>query len=166
MNDSDKKAEVYRRVNKLKLKAGAGLHDGPGQIDPYAVERAQTVVQKKEHLYRNEVEENLKRMNEAWKKLQSEDDAVKEDGREELYHYANHIKDIASVYKYELMQHFGQSLREFCEKIDTSKVEHSAIVQAHIDVMNVAYKQNIKDQGGEVADELKTMVEKAIDKYM
>lgn len=167
MSDSDnKKVEVYHRVNKLKLKAGAHLHDGPGYIDPHAIERAQTVVQKKEHLYRNEVEENLNRLSAAWKKLQSADDAKISEGKEELYHYANHIKDLAATYNYELMKYFGESLRSFCEKIDTSKTQHLAIVQAHIDVMVVAYKQNIKDHGGDQAEELKTVVEKAIEQYM
>lgn len=163
---SDKKVEVFHRVNKLKLKAGAHLHDGPGYIDPHAIERAQTVVQKRENLYRNEVEENLKRLSQAWEKLKSADASKIEEGKEELFHYANHIKDLAATYRYELMKDFGQSLRSFCEKIDTDKKEHLAIVQAHIDVMMVAYKQNIKDNGGEQAIELKAMVDKAIEKYM
>lgn len=167
MNDSDNnnKIEIYHRANKLKLKAGAGLHDGPGYIDPHAVNRAQTVMDKREVQYKNEVEEVLKNLNVAWEKMQSPDRDTAENGANELYHYANHVKDLATTFHYGLMGHFGTSLREFAEKIDTKNEAHMTIVQAHIDVMWAACTHNLKDEDGEMASELKNVVAKAIEKY-
>jgi len=163
--ENDDEVEVYHRVNKLKLKAGANLHDGEGFIDTKAVERAQTVIDRKETLYKNEVEEVLKKLDEAWAKIKTGDAEQIEHGTEELYHYANHIKDLATTYDYKLMSHFGSSLREFAGKIDPSKKAHLTLVQAHLDVMMIAYKANIKDDGGEQAMELKQIVGAAIKKH-
>lgn len=163
----DNMVEVYHRVNRLKLKAGASsLHDGPGFIDPAAIKRAQTVIQKRESLYLNEVEKELLALEKAWDKAKT----VKEDKQaktaiENVRHEANHIKDLAETFGYELMQHFGQSLREFANRVDVQKKEHHIIVQAHIDVMWVVYHENIKDQGGPKAEELKKIVAVAIEKY-
>ena len=84
---------------------------------------------------------------------------------EKVYHSANHIKDLASTFEYALMQHFGESLRNFAEKIDINKKEHHIIVDAHMNVMWVVYKENIKDHGGPKAEELKKIVAVAIEKY-
>ncbi len=163
-NEKDQ-IEVYNRVNKLKLKAGAGLHDGAGYIDPHTIDRAQTVIDKKETLYRNEVEEVLKNLGAAWGKMKSGDEAIMTDGAEELYHYANHVKDLATTYNYSLMGHFGRSLRQFAEKIDVKNEAHLVIVQAHLDVMTIVYREHIKDEGGEKAQELKNIVAQAIEQY-
>lgn len=170
MSDSDNtdhnKVEIFHRVNRLKLKTGAGLHDGPGFIDPHAVNRAQTVIQAKEKLYPKIVEESLKKLQKSWAgfKMAANDDDRKE-FMEQIYHTANHIKDLASTFNYELMQHFALSLRDFSERIDIGKKEHHIIVQAHNDVMWIVYQENIKDQGGPKAAELKLIVAKAIEKY-
>ncbi len=165
-NSDDNKVEVFHRVNRLKLKTGAGLHDGPGFIDPHAVNRAQSVIQTKESLYPKIVEESLKKLQVSWAGFKA---AANDDDRnkfmEQIYHTANHIKDLASTFNYELMQHFALSLRDFSERIDVNKKEHHIIVQAHNDVMWVVYHENIKDQGGPKADELKQIVAKAIERY-
>lgn len=169
MNDSDKKeeaVEIYHRVNRLKLKTGAGLHDGPGFIDPHAVVRADTIIQKKQSLYPKMVEESLMRLEESWKEFKAASgDEARRESIERIYHTSNHIKDLASTFQYELMQHFALSLREFAERIDLSRKEHLVIVQAHLDVMRVVYQENIKDHGGVKAEELKLIVAKAIEKY-
>ncbi len=166
MSDSEKEVKVYHRINRLKLKAGADLDDVPGHLDPSVIKRAQGVVQRHEDLYMDEVERVLIALETSWDAAikGSEEEAVKEslDG---LYHDANHVKDIASTFGYELMQHFGESLREFAEKIDIANKAHHTIVQAHIDVMWVVFHEKIKDHGGPTAEELKKIVVLAIEKY-
>lgn len=169
MSESDPKneaVEIYHRINRLKLKTGAGLHDGPGFIDPHAIVRADTVIQKKQSLYPKMVEESLNRLEEAWVQFKAaEGNKQRRDAIERIYHSSNHIKDLASTFSYELMQHFALSLREFAERIDPDRKEHQVIVQAHLDVMRIVYQENIKDHGGAKAEELKLIVAKAIEKY-
>lgn len=159
--------EVFHRVNRLKLKAGAAsLHDGPGHLDPKTVKRAQSVVEKRQALYMSEVEKELLALAGAWeeaKKAGTKEGATKP--LEKLYHCANHVKDLASTFGYELMQHFGLSLRGFAKNIDITNKAHHIIVHAHTDVMWVVLRENIKDQGGPKAEELKKIVAVAIEKY-
>lgn len=158
----DAEVEVFHRVNKLKLKAGAGLHEGPGFIDSRSVQRAQTKVEGHEAVYNREMIDIMAGIDEIWaRNLKEHNDDV----REELYHKANHIKDLASVFGFTLMQYFGQSLRDFTAKMDVSKPEHQIIVKAHIDVMKIVFQEKIKHSGGEKAEELKKIVIKAIEKY-
>lgn len=165
-SDDDKKVEVFHRINRLKLKTGANIHDGPGSIDMHAVKRAQGTLEKKQGLYTKVVEESLKNLDAAWKDFKAaSDEEVRKSAMEKIYHTANHIKDLASTFGYELMQHFALSLRNFAERIDVNKKEHHVIVQAHQDVMWVVYHENIRDHGGPKAEELKQIVAKAIEKF-
>lgn len=165
-NADDKKVEVFHRVNRLKLKTGAGLHDGPGFLDQHAVNRAQSVIQSRESLYPQMVEESLGQLAHAWSSFKNaQDDAGRKQYMEQIYHTANHIKDLASTFDYALMHHFAHSLRDFSGRIDVNKPEHHIIVQAHNDVMGVVYHEKIKDHGGPKAEELKKIVARAIEKY-
>lgn len=159
--------EVFHRVNRLKVKAGAASPDaGPGRLDPKTIKRAQTVVETRQAMYMSEVEKELLALGTAWeeaKKAGTQDGAGK--SLEKLYHCANHVKDLAGMYEYELMQHFGLSLREFAQKIDITNKAHHIIVHAHTDVMWVVLRENIKDHGGPKAEELKKIVAMAIEKY-
>ncbi|MCB9988859.1 MAG: hypothetical protein H6868_05925 [Rhodospirillales bacterium] len=164
--DEGQQVEILHRANRLKLKAGASsLYAGPGFLDPRAVNRAETVIQRKEAAYTIEVEDVLKNLERAWKEALSLPPEETSSVIEELYHYANHVKDLAATFGYELMQHFGYSLRSFASKIDMSKKAHHIIVRAHLDVMWVVYHENIKDHGGPKAEELKKIVAQAIEKY-
>ena len=161
------KVKIFHRINKLKLKAGAAPSDKrAGFIDQRAIDKAQAAIDSKEDSYSSEIEAVIVRVDSSWEDLKNEKDIKKHKKlTSALYNYANNVKDIAETFKYELMGHFGKSLRDFCEKLDVSKDEHHVIVQAHIDVMWIAFQQNIKDHGGPVAEELKAIVAKAIEQH-
>ena len=161
--NSNSKVEIYKRLNKLKLKAGIPLNEAiDGYIDPSMVKRAQGKIDEKEMAYKSEIEEILIFIDEAWKDTVSSSDLQRKKHLDKLYNYANNIKDLAETYNYHLMSHFGLSLRNFCEKIDVTNDNHHVIVQAHIDVMWTAFDQDIKGDGGEIAQELKKVLSVAI----
>ena len=155
------------RLNRLKLKAGVPLDDKRfGHIDPAAIKRAQAAIDVQEDSYTAEVEEVLVKLDSTWEDLKKEKDpkkAKKIIGK--LYNYANNVKDMAETFDYKLMGSFGESLRDFCDKINIQNEAHFVIVQAHIDVMWIAFKHNIKDEGGQQAKELQTMLTQAISKH-
>lgn len=158
--------EVFHRVNRLKLKAGASsLHSGPGFIDPKAINRAQTVIENKQTAYKMEIKDILEKLDDAWKRALAVPPEEAGDEIEEVYHYANHAKDLAAMFGYELMQHFGYSLRDFAGQIDMTNKAHHVIVKAHLDVMGIVFQENIKDHGGPKAEELKQIVAVAIKRY-
>jgi len=167
MSDLNKKVKIMHRLNRLKLKAGIPIDDDRlGYIDPAAIKKAQAAINSQEGAYAGEVEEILVRLDSTWEDLKKEKNEKNVKRMvSELYNFANNVKDMADTFEYGLMGHFGESLREFCEKIDVSKDAHHVIVQAHIDVMWVAFKHNIKDEGGPQAGELKAMLTRAIEKH-
>ncbi|MAQ71390.1 MAG: hypothetical protein CL565_04265 [Alphaproteobacteria bacterium] len=164
MSKSDVK--IIHRKNKLKAKAG-GEGGKSGYIDPNAVARGQASIEKQEENYADEVEIILTKIDSAWDDLKSElDDPKKEkQNLSTLHNYANNIKDIAKTFNYELMSYFGESLRDFCEKLNARNPVHQVIVKAHIDVMWAAFKTNIKGEGSKEAEELKVILNKAIEKH-
>lgn len=171
MNDSEPKrdpeVEILHRVNYLKLKTGAGLNDGPGQLEKSSIERADTVVQKMASLYPREIKNMLAALDKEWDQVKSlPEDKDRSKLVKKVSNTANQIKDLAATFGYTLMMYFGESLRDYIIKTDLTKKEQFIIVQAHIDVMGVAFRENLKnDDGGPVAEELKKMVQAAMDKY-
>lgn len=167
MNNFSDKIKIQHRLNRLKLKAGVAIDDERlGYIDPKAIEKAQAAIDSQESSYVGEVEEVLVKLDSTWEDLKNEKDAKKiEKATSRLYNFANNVKDMAETFNYKLMGYFGQSLRDFCEKLDVAHEAHRIIVQAHIDVMWVAFKHNIKDEGGQQASELKNMLAQAISKH-
>lgn len=166
-NSRKSKVEIFHRINRLKLKAGVDLDDERmGFIDPAAIKRAQAAIDSKQDDYTQELEEILVKLESEWDDLKKETtDKKKKVIVNKIYNYANNIKDLADTYGYKLMDHFSKSLRDFCEKLDPGSPIHQTIVQAHIDVMWIVYHDNIKDEGGPKANELKKVVAKAIEKY-
>ncbi len=153
---------IFKRLNKLKMKAGADVEAGAGFIDPKAIRNAQNSIDSKNESYGDEILNMLKDMENIWTVLlEGKDD----DMRVALYHKSNHIKDLAETYGYDLMLYFGKSLREFLEKLDIENKAHQTIVRAHIDVMWVVYHEKIKDSEDLKAQELKEIVLKAIAKH-
>lgn len=167
MSNFSEKIKIQHRLNRLKLKAGVAIDDERlGYIDPKAIKKAQASIDNQESSYAGEVEEVLVKLDSTWEDLKNEKDKKKTKVLiSQLYNFANNVKDMAETFNYKLMGYFGQSLRDFCEKIDISNDAHHVIVQAHIDVMWVAFKHNIKDEGGPQAQELKSMLSQAIQKH-
>lgn len=162
---SNKAVQIFHRLNKLKLKAGIPLdQDELGYIDPKALRRAQDAINQEVVHYSKEIEAVLVKLDSTWVDLRTAEKLHYKRFLDQLYNYANNIKDLAETYNYDLMQHFGLSLRDFCERIDLERNQHHTIVQAHIDVMWVAFKEDI-GTGGTKADELKLVLAQAIDLY-
>lgn len=165
-NSEDNKIQVYKRLNKLKLKAGLGLDDNKvGVIDRNAIYRSQNIIDQKEAEYSLTVKEILEKLTAVWEELKDSGGEQRESIIDQIYNYSNNIKDLTATYRHDLMHHFSLSLRNFCEKIDVNKEEHHIIVDAHIDVMWITFKEKLRTEAGPKAEELKEIVAKAIEKY-
>ncbi len=166
MNKRDKEeVEIYHRINKLRLKAGLPVRGPNGIIDPKKIKKAQIRIDSKEDEYTDEVKDVLEKLTQSWKAFQDAGASEAKNWIDKIYNYSNNIKDLTSMYKHDLMTHFGLSLREFCEDIDIDREEHHVIVQAHIDVMWITYEQQLRSDSSEKAEELKEVVAIAIEKY-
>jgi hypothetical protein len=159
----DTQVKIIHRKNLLKEKvAGSANAQSSGYIDPEFIANAQAVIDDSDDLYKKELAETLYKLIASWNKLK---ESVDDTHRRELNRYANHIKDIAGTYQYVLMAHFGRSLCDFTDKLRIEKPEHHTILQAHIDVITIAFQKDLKRDDTPQAQELKEMVSQAIDKH-
>lgn len=162
------RVEIIHRRNKLKEKVVAATIDasgtGGGFIDPEAIKRAQAVIDDGQDTFILELKKSLETLTETWGELkksgQNDKDAINE-----IHRLSNHIKDMAGTFSNPLMDDFGGSLRDFSDQIDVSKPEHITIVQAHIDVMWIAFTRDIRDIDAQEAVQLKAVLQQAIEKY-
>ncbi len=157
--------KIYHRVNRLKMKAGGSLNGGPGRLDPNAVDKADVVIQNMANIYPQELQKALSELDEKWEEARGMAENTREADVEMMSNLANQIKDLAGLFGYSIMEYFAASLRDFILESALNREEHVVIVQAHVDVMWVVYRENLKDDAGPVAEELKRMVAEAIEKY-
>lgn len=159
------KVEIYNRINRLKIKAGGSATGGPGKLDPGSIDRANSVIQKMSEMYPNEIKKSLDELDVLWGETTKLAFDHRLENARKVSNIANQIKDLAGTFGFDLMEYFAESLRDYILDVDLSKKEQIIIVQAHVDVMLVAYKQNLKHQEHPLADELKKTVAAAIERY-
>lgn len=169
MSDSNEdkipKVEIYNRINRLKLKAGGDAAGGPGKLDQNSIDQANTVIEKMSAKYPIEIKRSLEELNAIWAETKVISFDARGENAAKMSNIANQIKDLAGTFGFDLMEYFGESLRDYILNIDLSQKEQIIIVQAHIDVMQVAYSQNLKHQEHPLGEELKQTVATAIAKY-
>lgn len=164
-SSEEKKVQIFKRINRLKIKAGSSVDGPPIKFSKERLKNPEKFIAEQTKNYETKIKDVLKDLDVAWNKILSDNPDEIEQGREELYHKSNHAKDLAATCNYPLMMHFGMSLRDFVEGIDPASQAHQTIVKAHIDVMWTVVKDNIQDEGGAKAQELKQIVKLAIKKY-
>ena len=167
MTDANAKVILYKVANKLIKKIGFN-HPNPeeGGIDPKSIEKAEKIIETLCENCRDNIKSNLDKLNQCWIEMRDMPDCEERTAlSKEIFTFAHEIKDIASLCGYSLCAYFAESLRDYIEKTDPNFKSQRIIVQAHIDAMIVVHKQDLKEDGGPAADELKDMVKVAIQKY-
>ncbi|MBI2233870.1 MAG: hypothetical protein HYU57_02540 [Micavibrio aeruginosavorus] len=165
MSEDKPQVEIYNRINRLKIKAGGTATGGPGKIDQNSIDRANAVLHKMSEQYPDEIKKCLEDLNGLWNETKAMASDKRSANARAISNVANQIKDLAGTFGFDLMEYFGESLRDYILNIDLSQKEQVIIVQAHIDVMQVAYSQNLKHQEHPLGEELKKTVAAAIAKY-
>ena len=141
---------------------------GPNQLikqGAAVIESAQESIDQKEAEYPAAVKELIQYIEETWKSVAGLSGEEQAKAIESIYNYANNIKDLTSTYEHDLMHHFSLSLRNFCDGIDLNKKAHHTIFRAHLDVMWVTYEERLRSDETAQAEELKKVLQIAIDKF-
>lgn len=76
--------------------------------------------------------------------------------------YINRLDDLSSIFSAEVIQDFVASLKKFLQKVDIENKSHRVIIQAHLDVINLAHHHKIEASQSEDAANLKRMLDLAI----
>lgn len=161
--------EIYKVQNHLKGKLGAmrvAKNDDQGHIEEDKIDEANALIGDMCENCLDDIGTNLKALNSAWREMQDLPEGDKRiEKSEQIFTIAHEIKDIASLCGYTLAAHFAESLRDYIAETALNLKNQRIIIQAHVDALSVVHKNDLKEDGGPAADELKKMVKVAIQKY-
>lgn len=161
--------EEFRLHNRLRDKLEIE-HRGKhveGQIDPEAIEQADELIAERcAEECQEKLDEQLIVLKNLWDEMKDmPDSGARDELAEQVFTAAHEIKDIGSMCEYPVAAHFGESLRDFIGHTDLKLAAQRVIIQAHVDVLNMAIKKNLRDLNSPAAEELKKMLAVAISQY-
>lgn len=159
---ADDKLEVINPPNVLKQKVGTG---GPGAVDLEALERAEQVIVNMTDSYLNWVVEDLKKIDDAYKKLV----AASGDRKEELnviFQVSHDIKGQGGSFGYDLMTAIGNELCRLIERIDVIGPNEIEAVKVHIDSLKLVIAEDMKGLGGKPGEEILAGLQQICDKLV
>ncbi|MBI1301245.1 MAG: hypothetical protein GC137_06250 [Alphaproteobacteria bacterium] len=160
--------QIFKPVHNI-LKSKLGIRrpsEEPGHIAEEKVAKAEALIQEMCANCHDTLSEQISILIRLWVEIQKmpENDARAEK-TQEIFTIAHEIKDISSLCGYGLAAHFGESLRDYISKTSMNLNNQRIIIQAHVDALNTVHKNNLRDDGGPIAEELKKKVKIAIEKY-
>jgi len=160
--------KIYnQKHNSLKNKMGMRPQTNEdGHINPDHIEEAEGLVLEICKTGEDAIGKTLEILSNVWNEMQTlPSSPQRQEKSEEIFTLAHEIKDIGSLCGYTLSAYFAESLRDYIAETALNLKNQKIIIQAHIDAMNAVHKAGIKEDAGPAAEELKTMVKVAIEKY-
>tara|TARA_R110000787_G_scaffold186397_4_gene298032 strand:- start:2389 stop:2874 length:486 start_codon:yes stop_codon:yes gene_type:complete len=154
--------EIINPPNNLKNKVREG---GPGAVDLATLERAEQAIADMSDSYLEWVEEDLKRMDVAYKNLEQAETPRKEEA-DAVFQIAHDIKGQGGSFGYDLMTVIGN---ELCRLIERTESFGSAEVQAikvHVDALKIVIQTGMKGDGGANGQALVDGIRKVGDKLI
>jgi len=141
---ADDEMEIIKPPNVLKSKVREG---GPGAVDLATLERAENVIAAMADSYLEWVQEDLQRIDEAYKNLSNATGDRKKEA-EAVSQIAHDIKGQGGSFGYDLMTVIGNELCRLIERVDTYGEAEVQAIKVHIDALKLVIKSNMKDDGG------------------
>ncbi|MCK5384366.1 MAG: hypothetical protein KAJ29_02235 [Alphaproteobacteria bacterium] len=172
MTSKDRKpgntVEIFvQKYNLLKNKAGVRTNiKDPGFIEDKKIEAADELITQLCEKSKEKLEEQIGMLVVLWKDIQEmPDNAARKEKTQKIFTIAHEIKDISALCNYNLIAHFAESLRDYIDETTINLKNQRIIIQAHIDALNTTFKTGVSDENDPVAEELKSKVKIAIQKY-
>ena len=141
---ADDEMEIIKPPNVLKSKVREG---GPGAVDLATLERAENVIAVMADSYLEWVQEDLQRIDEAYKNLSKATGDRKKEA-EAVFQIAHDIKGQGGSFGYDLLTVIGNELCRLIERVDTYGEAEVQAIKVHIDALKLVIKSNMKDDGG------------------
>ena len=159
---AEDKLEIINPPKGLKEKAGTG---GPGAIDLEALEKAEEVIASMADSYLDSVGDDIRKIDEAFEKLE----AATGDRKEELmevFQESLNLKGLGGSFGYDLMTAIGNELCRFIEKLDKAGPKEIEAIKLHIDSMKLVIGNDIKGTGGDAGEKMLAGLQQVCDKLL
>ena len=136
--------EIINPPNNLKNKVREG---GPGAVDLATLERAEQAIADMSDSYLEWVQEDLKRIDEAFKKLSSAEGDKKEEA-DAVFQIAHDIKGQGGSFGYDLMTVIGNELCRLIERTENFGNAEVQAIKVHVDALKIVIQAGMKGDGG------------------
>ena len=162
---NDVRAIYFRPSNKLREKLGPNAMRGPIDFDPMVIEAADERTKELVGDYSSWVSKYLVSITKSYKALES--------GEGETATHLLNINQIAhelrgqgGIFDYPLITAFGKTLYEAtCNPIAKVGSYELKLIKAHIEAMQLVFKQQIRGDGGDVGVALLAEIDRAVAKH-
>jgi len=141
---ADDDMEIINPPNTLKDKVREG---GPGAVDLATLERAENVIAGMADSYLEWVQEDLVRIDAAYKALAA-GKAPRKDEAEQVFQIAHDIKGQGGSFGYDLMTMIANELCRLIERQDDFGNAEVQAIKVHIDAMKLVIQNRMKGDGG------------------
>lgn len=153
--------ELFMPPNMLKAKAGGGL----GGLDMAAMKRAETAMETLKAEFGDWMAQDVARLIEARKRHAATPEAG---ARAALMRVAHDIKGQAATYDFPLIARVAASLARLAGELPQDAPLSAALVDAHVNAIQVIHRQNLRDANDKTAlvlcTELDARVKEALTK--
>ncbi len=136
--------EIINPPNTLKNKVREG---GPGAVDLATLKRAEKAIADMADSYLEWVQEDLKRLDVAYKNLEKAAPPRKEEA-EVVFQIAHDIKGQGGSFGFDLMTVIGNELCRLIERTDEFGDAEVQAIKVHVDALKLVIQNGMKGEGG------------------
>ena len=136
--------EIITPPSSLKSKVREG---GPGAVDLETLERAENVIAGMTDSYIEWVQEDLQKLDEAYKVMAASENPTKEDA-DAVFQVSHDIKGQGGSFGYDLMTVIGNELCRLIERNEEFGTAEVQAIKVHIDAMKLVIQNKMRGDGG------------------
>ncbi|MCR9255042.1 MAG: response regulator [Alphaproteobacteria bacterium] len=158
---------VFKLPNLLKRKLTARFSTGTQLVDPVLLEAATAHVERMAVDYADWVEGLVSELEKCFKEAGS-DPSVALARLERMNRIGHELRGGGSTFDYPLISLFGKSLFEHTENyadLEVIEPERLDLIKAHIDAIRTVMKQKIKGGGGQIGKEIRSILDRAVERF-
>lgn len=148
--------QVIPVPNNLRLKVGGRF----GAIDPSAIAKAEAALKSLSGNFSQWLSDEVVKLDGARQKVRAE--GVSAETMETLYLRAHDLKGLGTTYEFPLITRIGASLCRLIDDKDKRLTVSMALVDAHIDAIKAAVRDDIKTDEHPVGNALITELERKV----
>lgn len=156
MSGKEQPIEIINPPNMLKVKVGGKLPTA----DPGAVRRAEAALEQLSGEFRGWLAEEVAKLEAAWAAARKQ--GLVGDAGEALFTVAHDLRGLGTTYEFPIISRMAASLSRLIEDDEKRAEMPVALVDAHVNAIVAALRQNIRlDDAGvgkQLADELESRV--------
>ena len=151
--------QIINPPNKLKAKLGGRLK----AFDAEAIARAEAALANMSGQFEDWLNDEVDKLLATHKVILDKDHSEKD--MENFYRAAHDLKGLGTTYGYPIVSQFASSLCRLIDSPEGRKNAPIALLTAHVDAINAAIKQRIKEDTNPVGRALLTALVTEVAKY-